>query len=104
MAGSPFFARIRRDVLAIARSVPSGKAVTFADIGRHLDVMPRHVAYILKMLPDPAAEGVDPARIIASDMPHPALVAVASLDHGVPQQSRPADAPAVAPGAGRQRR
>lgn len=97
MAGSPFFARIRRDVLAIARSVPAGQAVTYADIGRHLDVMPRHVAYILKMLPDPAAEFIDPARIIASDQPHPAIVAVAALDHGVPQQTRPADAPAPRP-------
>mgnify|MGYP002777082728 CR=1 FL=1 len=97
MAGSPFFDRIRRDVLAIARSVPAGKAVTYADIGQHLDVMPRHVAYILKTLPDPASEGVDPARIIASGIPHPAIVAVASLAHDVPQQTRPADAPAVTP-------
>jgi hypothetical protein len=97
MAGSAFFARIRRDVLAIARAVPPGQAVTHADIGGHLDVMPRHVAYILKMLPDPAAEGVDPGRIIASDAPHPAIVAVASLDHGVPMQTRPADAPTAAP-------
>jgi len=102
MAGSPFYARIRGDVLAIARSVPPGQAITFADIGRQLDVMPRHVAYILKMLPDPAAEGIDPARIIASDAPHPAIVPVASLDHGVPQQVRPADAPAARPTKRRQ--
>lgn len=97
MAGSPFFARIKADVLAIARSVPAGQAITYADIGQHLDVMPRHVAYILKMLPDPAAEGIDPARIIASDAAHPAIVAVASLPHGVPRQTRPPDAPAAAP-------
>jgi hypothetical protein len=97
MAGSPFYARIRADVLAIARAVPAGHAITFADIGQHLDVMPRHVAYILKMLPDPAAEGIDPARVIASDMPHPAIVPVASLDHGVPPQTRPANAPAAVP-------
>lgn len=93
MAGSPFFARIRRDVLAIARAVPEGQAITYADIGHHLDVMPRHVAYILKMLPDPEAEGVDPSRVIASNLAHHAVVAVASLDHGVPLQTRPADAP-----------
>ncbi|MCU0891915.1 MAG: MGMT family protein [Sandarakinorhabdus sp.] len=97
MAASPFYARIRADVLAIARAVPAGHAVTFSDIGRHLDVMPRHVAYILKMLPDPAAHGIDPARVIASDTPHPAIVAVASLDHGVPQQTRPANAPVGRP-------
>lgn len=56
MAGSPFFARIKRDVVAIMRAVPSGRLVTFLDIGRHLDVAPRHVAYILARLdPEEAA-------------------------------------------------
>lgn len=50
MAGSPFFARIKRDVLAIAAAVPPGRVVTFEAVGAHLDVMPRHVAYILRML------------------------------------------------------
>ncbi|MBC2653690.1 MGMT family protein [Novosphingobium flavum] len=49
-ARSPAFARIQADVLAIVRSVPPGALVTFADVGGHLDVMPRHVAYILAML------------------------------------------------------
>jgi hypothetical protein len=92
MAGSPFFARIRRDVLAIARAVPEGQAVTYADIGHHLDVTPRHVGYFLKMLPDPEAEGIDPSRVIASNLEHHDIVAVASLDHGVPPQTRPPDA------------
>jgi methylated-DNA-protein-cysteine methyltransferase related protein len=50
MAGSPFFARIKGDVLTIMRAVPQGRLVTFQDVGRHLDVMPRHVAYILAQL------------------------------------------------------
>jgi methylated-DNA-protein-cysteine methyltransferase related protein len=50
MAGSPFFARIKGDVLKIMAAVPEGRLVTFQDIGRHLDVMPRHVAYILAQL------------------------------------------------------
>jgi hypothetical protein len=49
------------------------------------------------MLPDPATEGIDTARIIASDAAHPAIVPVASLPHGVPQQTRPPDAPAGGP-------
>jgi hypothetical protein len=49
------------------------------------------------MLPDPATEGIDTARIIASDAAHPAIVPVASLPHGVPRQTRPPDAPAAAP-------
>ena len=44
---SPYFLRIRRDVVKIISSVPSGKVITFSDIGNYLDVVPRHVAYIL---------------------------------------------------------
>jgi methylated-DNA-protein-cysteine methyltransferase related protein len=47
---SPFFARIKRDILIIMASVPECRLVTFKDVGAHLDVMPRHVAYILTML------------------------------------------------------
>lgn len=47
---SPFFARIKRDILAIVATIPEGKLVTFKDVGGHLDVMPRHVAYILAKL------------------------------------------------------
>ncbi len=50
MPPSPFFARIKSDVLAIVRAVPAGKVTTYASIGEHLDVMPRHVAYILSSL------------------------------------------------------
>jgi methylated-DNA-protein-cysteine methyltransferase related protein len=49
-APSPFFARIKRDVLAIIVTVPTGRLVTFKDVGAHLDVMPRHVPYILARL------------------------------------------------------
>ncbi|PPD14266.1 MAG: hypothetical protein CTY25_13800 [Methylobacterium sp.] len=58
-AGSPFFARIKRDVLAIMASVPPGRLVTFRDIGAHLDVVPRHPAYILATL-DPIEAGQVP--------------------------------------------
>ncbi len=50
MAKSPFFARIKTDVLRIAAAVPSGRVVSFSDIGQHLDVAPRHVAYIMATL------------------------------------------------------
>jgi hypothetical protein len=94
MAGSPFYARIRADVLAILHAVPAGKAVTYADIGAHLDVAPRHVAYILSQGIDPDADGVDPARAVAqADAAHHDIVAVAALDHGIAVQQRPADAP-----------
>ncbi len=50
MAGSPFFARIKTDVLTIVSAIPKGKVCTFSSIGNHLDVVPRHVAYILSTL------------------------------------------------------
>lgn len=50
MASSPFYARIKADVLAIVASIPRGKVCTYSSIGEHLDVVPRHVAYILLTL------------------------------------------------------
>jgi methylated-DNA-protein-cysteine methyltransferase related protein len=47
---SPFFARIKRDCLAIAACIPTGKVSTFTCLGKHLDVPPRHVAYVLATL------------------------------------------------------
>jgi methylated-DNA-protein-cysteine methyltransferase related protein len=52
LAKSPFFARIKADVLKITACIPKGRLCTFTDIGTHLDVMPRHVAYILTTLED----------------------------------------------------
>jgi methylated-DNA-protein-cysteine methyltransferase-like protein len=124
--GSPFFARIKGDVLRIVAAVPEGRVVTCADVGAHLDVVPRHVAYILSMLSEMekatlpwhravaadgtpgvpksgaggetqrtllAAEGAafDPDGRITDFVARRAEVA--SLPHGVPKQSRPADAP-----------
>lgn len=67
MAKSPFFARIKSDVVRIMQAVPHGRLVTFFDIGRHLDVAPRHAAYILARL-DPDERSVVPwHRAVAED-------------------------------------
>jgi methylated-DNA-protein-cysteine methyltransferase-like protein len=50
MPKSAAYARIRKDVLAIVAAIPRGRLLTHAAIGAHLDVMPRHVAYLLAML------------------------------------------------------
>ncbi len=52
MAASPFFTRIREHVLQLTAAVPEGKVCTFQSLGEYLDVMPRHVAYILSKLED----------------------------------------------------
>jgi len=114
--GSPHYARIRADVLAIAAHVPRGALVSFAAVGAHLDVMPRHVAYILAMLDGPDRDRLPWHRLVPRDgrvakaaqrdlleaegfafhedgriAGFPAqLVDVDRLKHGVPAQRRPA--------------
>jgi methylated-DNA-protein-cysteine methyltransferase related protein len=39
-------------VLLLTASVPEGNVCTFQSMGEYLDVMPRHVAYILSQLED----------------------------------------------------
>jgi methylated-DNA-protein-cysteine methyltransferase-like protein len=64
---SPFFARIRADVLAITRAVPRGELVSFVDVGHHLDVVPRHVAYILANLGSADEAAVPWHRAVPAD-------------------------------------
>ena len=64
--GSPFFARIKRDVLTIVASIPAGSVLTLRDIGLHLDVVPRHVAYILAQLKPEEREGLPVDRVVAA--------------------------------------
>jgi methylated-DNA-protein-cysteine methyltransferase-like protein len=47
---SSAFVRIKADVLKIVAAIPYGRLTTYRSIGQHLDVMPRHVAYILSQL------------------------------------------------------
>jgi methylated-DNA-protein-cysteine methyltransferase-like protein len=90
MAKSPFFARIKADVLTIVASIPEGEVLTFRDIGAHLDVMPRHIAYILKMLDTEERAAFPADRVVAQAAD---ALDVASLPHGILRQTRPAHAP-----------
>lgn len=67
MAKSPFFARIKRDVLLIVAAVPRGKLVTYADVGQHIDAPARHIAYILSQLDHAEAAGHPWHRAIAEN-------------------------------------
>jgi methylated-DNA-protein-cysteine methyltransferase-like protein len=126
--GSPHFARIRGDVLKIMAAVPPGRVVSFAGIGAHLDVAPRHVAYILAMLSDEEKAAIPWHRAVTEEgtpgtggeRQRALLVAegagfdeedrvtdldarrveVASLPHGVPKGTRPPDAPKPRRGRG----
>jgi methylated-DNA-protein-cysteine methyltransferase related protein len=67
MPASPFFARIREHVLQLAAAVPEGKICTYQSLGEHLDVMPRHVAYILSQLEDDEKFVYPWYRVVSSD-------------------------------------
>lgn len=59
MGKSAAFARIKRQVLELVQAIPAGHVVTFGQAGDHLDVMARHVAYILATL-SPEEEELTP--------------------------------------------
>lgn len=67
MPNSPFFARIRAQVLQLTESIPEGKICTYQSMGEYLDVMPRHVAYILSQLEDHEKYVYPWHRVVSSD-------------------------------------
>jgi methylated-DNA-protein-cysteine methyltransferase-like protein len=119
LMASRLLARSKADLLRIMASVPAGRVAGFDDIGAHLDLPPRQVAYILATLPDAEkamlpwhrAVGAEGAALAPGQQ---ALLAaegatfdedgcltdvatrrieVAGLPHGVPRRSRPANPP-----------
>jgi methylated-DNA-protein-cysteine methyltransferase related protein len=50
MGKSAAFARIKNLVLTMTSYIPAGQVSTYRSLAEHIDVMPRHVAYILTML------------------------------------------------------
>jgi methylated-DNA-protein-cysteine methyltransferase-like protein len=67
MARSAAYARIKGDVLRIVAAIPRGRLATHAAIGAHLDVVPRHVAYILAMLSAPEKSALPWHRVVGAD-------------------------------------
>jgi methylated-DNA-protein-cysteine methyltransferase related protein len=65
MSKSAAFSRIKTQILAMTSSIPVGRLCTYASIGHHLDVMPRHVAYILTMLSPEEKDGIPWQRVVA---------------------------------------
>jgi methylated-DNA-protein-cysteine methyltransferase related protein len=65
MAGSAAYARIKADVLDLARRIPAGRVATHKHIGVYLKVMPRHIAYILATLDGLERETVPWWRVVA---------------------------------------
>lgn len=65
---SAFFARIKMQVLQLTSAVPAGKVCTYQSMGKHLDVMPRHVAYILSQLEPHEKLEYPWHRVVSADM------------------------------------
>lgn len=65
MSGSATYARIKADVFAIAARIPAGRVATHKQIGTHLKVMPRHVAFILATLDETERETIPWWRVVA---------------------------------------
>lgn len=64
MPGSPAYARIKSEVMAVARAVPTGRVTTFAAVAAHLDVTARQVAYLLARRNDEAREAAPWHRVV----------------------------------------
>ena len=47
---SKAFARIRAEVIRLVGLIPSGKFTTYGSIAVHMNVMARHVAFVLSNL------------------------------------------------------
>jgi methylated-DNA-protein-cysteine methyltransferase related protein len=67
MPKSPAYARIKRDVYAVARAIPAGRVATYADVARFLDVIPRQVAYLLALRNDDERETCPWHRVVGDD-------------------------------------
>ncbi|MCU0730505.1 MAG: MGMT family protein, partial [Hyphomonas sp.] len=58
---------IKAQVLQLTAAVPAGRVCTFQSMGEYLDVMPRHVAYLLSQLDAEEQQRVPWYRVVAAD-------------------------------------
>lgn len=65
MAKSAAFARIKKEILAIVEAIPSGKVSTYKAGGESLEVMPRHITYILTTLSEDESEQIPWHRVVS---------------------------------------
>lgn len=79
MSQSAAFAQIKAQILALTATIPPGRVSTYHSIGDYLDVMPRHVAYILTTLNPDEKEIIPWYRVVADSgkitAPNPAKAA-----------------------------
>lgn len=61
------FALIREETLHLVSLIPEGKFTTYGSIAIHMNVMPRHVAYVLGRLTPEEAESLPWHRVVAAE-------------------------------------
>jgi methylated-DNA-protein-cysteine methyltransferase-like protein len=64
---SKAFARIRAEVIRLVGLIPPGKFTTYGSIAIHMNVMARHVAFVLSRLTEEEAVALPWHRVVARD-------------------------------------
>jgi len=64
---SKAFARIRAEVIRLVGLIPSGKFTTYGSIAVHMNVMARHVAFVLSNLTPEEAAALPWHRVVSAD-------------------------------------
>jgi methylated-DNA-protein-cysteine methyltransferase-like protein len=66
-AKSPAFARIRAEVIRLVALIPEGKFTTYGSIAVHMNVMARHVAFVMSRLTDEESKVLPWHRVVSAD-------------------------------------
>ena len=64
---SKAFARIRAEVIRLVRLIPEGKFTTYGSIAVHMNVMARHVAFVMSRLTPEESKELPWHRVVSAD-------------------------------------
>jgi methylated-DNA-protein-cysteine methyltransferase-like protein len=64
---SAAFARIRAEVIRLVALIPAGKFTTYGSIAIHMNVMARHVAFVMSRLTEEEAAALPWHRVVSAD-------------------------------------
>ena len=64
---STAFARIRVEVIRLVALIPEGRFTTYGSIAVHMNVMARHVAFVLSRLTDEESQRLPWHRVVSAD-------------------------------------
>ena len=64
---SKAFARIRAEVIRLVGLIPEGKFTTYGSIATHMNVVARHVAFVMRVLTDEESAALPWHRVVGAD-------------------------------------